>query len=170
MSLARCDAARKLGAVTIGISCTPNSELARAVDIAITPLPGPEVITGSTRLKAGTATKLVLNMLTTGSMIRRGYVYGNLMVNVQPTNAKLLDRARRIVRDAAGISDERGWPHYLEAAGNVVKEAIAMALDEKGTSQVNMDKFVIEGGRGSTAPSRLTDRRTPRCRRWPRCC
>lgn len=126
-------AARKLGAVTIGISCTPNSELARAAEIAITPLPGPEVITGSTRLKAGTATKLVLNMLTTGSMIRRGYVYGNLMVNVQPTNAKLLDRARRIVRDAAGIPENEA-AHYLEAAGNVVKEAIAMALDEKGTS------------------------------------
>ena len=94
--------ARRLGAVTVGISCTPDSELARAVAIAITPLPGPEVVAGSTRLKAGTAQKLVLNMLSTGAFVRLGYVYGNLMVNVQPKNAKLLDRARRIVAQAAG--------------------------------------------------------------------
>ena len=76
--------ARRVGAATVGISCTPGSELARAVDIAITPLAGPEVIAGSTRLKAGTAQKLVLNMLTTGAFIRMGYVFGNLMVNVHP--------------------------------------------------------------------------------------
>ena len=83
--------------MTIGISCTPDSELSRRAKIAITPLPGPEVIAGSTRLKAGTATKLVLNMLTTGAFIRMGYVRGNLMVNVQPKNSKLLDRSIRIV-------------------------------------------------------------------------
>jgi len=76
--------ARRAGAVTAGISCTPDSELARAVQIAITPLTGPEILAGSTRMKAGTATKLVLNMLTTAVFIRLGYVYGNLMVNVQP--------------------------------------------------------------------------------------
>jgi N-acetylmuramic acid 6-phosphate etherase len=119
-------AARKIGAVTIGISCTPHSELAQAVDIAIAPLTGPEVVTGSTRLKAGTATKLVLNMLTTGSMIRRGYVYGNLMVNVQPTNRKLADRARRIVREAAGISEQEA-AEYLDRTGNVVRTAIDLA-------------------------------------------
>ncbi len=119
-------AARAAGAVTVGISCTPRSELAAAVDIAITPLTGPEVVTGSTRMKAGTATKLVLNMITTGSMIRRGCVYGNLMVNVQPTNAKLLDRSRRIVRDAAGISPAEA-ARYLDRAGNVVRTAIVMA-------------------------------------------
>src|SRR5579885_904558 len=86
--------ARRLGAVTVGVRCTPNSELSQSVDIPITPLPGPEVITGSTRMKAGTAQKLVLNMLSTGAFIRLGYVYGNLMVNVQPTNTKLKDRAR----------------------------------------------------------------------------
>ena len=80
-------AARALGAVTIGISCTPDSQLSRAVDIAITPLCGPEVIAGSTRMKAGTATKLVLNMLSTAAMIRLGHVYGNLMVNVRPATA-----------------------------------------------------------------------------------
>jgi N-acetylmuramic acid 6-phosphate etherase len=126
--LGAIDAARAMGAVTVGISCVPDSALARAVDIAITPLTGPEVLTGSTRLKAGTATKLVLNMITTGSMIRRGYVYGNLMVNVQPTNGKLADRARRIVRDAAGISDAEA-AECLERAGNVVRNAIEFAKE-----------------------------------------
>ncbi len=96
--------AKRLGASTIGVSCTPDSELARATEIAITPLVGPEVIAGSTRMKAGTAQKLVLNMLTTGAFIRMGYVYGNLMVNVQPKNSKLRDRATRIIAQATGVS------------------------------------------------------------------
>jgi N-acetylmuramic acid 6-phosphate etherase len=110
--------ARSLGALTIGLSCTPGSQLARAAEIAVTPTPGPEVITGSTRMRAGTATKLVLNMLSTGVMIRLGYVYGNLMVNVQPTNAKLADRARRIIATITGTStDEAG--RLLDEAGSV---------------------------------------------------
>ena len=117
--------ARHLGATTIGISCTPDSELARAVDIAITPLPGPEIIAGSTRLKAGTAQKLVLNMLSTGAFIRMGYVYGNLMVNVQPKNTKLADRARRIVAQAAGVDYQRA-AGLLAAAGDNVRAAILM--------------------------------------------
>ena len=117
--------ARKHGAKTIGLSCTPGSELGTAAEIAITPLPGPEVITGSTRMKAGTATKLVLNMLSTGVMIRLGYVFSNLMVNVQPTNEKLRDRARRIVRDACGISDEEA-ARALGAADRQVAPAIVM--------------------------------------------
>ena len=88
--------AKKIGAVTVGLSCTENSQLAKIVDIAITPVTGAEVLTGSTRLKAGTATKMVLNMLTTGAMIKLGRTRGNLMVNVQATNAKLRDRAERI--------------------------------------------------------------------------
>ncbi len=124
--LGAVEQARTMGAVTIGISCTPRSKLAQAVDIPITPLTGPEVVTGSTRLKAGTATKLVLNMLTTGAMIRRGYVYGNLMINVQPRNAKLKDRARRIVRDAAGISEAQAG-ELLEASGYDVRAAIQLA-------------------------------------------
>ena len=119
-------AAREAGAVTIGISCTPGSRLAGAVDFAVTPLTGPEIIAGSTRLKAGTATKLVLNMLTTASMIRLGYVYGNLMVNVQPKNTKLADRARRIIAKAAGVDSERAG-ELLDASGGVVKTAIVMA-------------------------------------------
>jgi N-acetylmuramic acid 6-phosphate etherase len=90
--------ARNLGAWTIGISCVPRSALAVAADLAITPDTGAEVVTGSTRMKAGTATKLVLNMLSTGSMVKLGYVYGNLMVNVQPANEKLVDRGVRIVQ------------------------------------------------------------------------
>jgi N-acetylmuramic acid 6-phosphate etherase len=115
--------ANRIGAVTIGISCTPASELSRCARIAITPAPGPEVIAGSTRLKAGTATKLVLNMLTTGAFIRMGYVRGNLMVNVQPKNAKLLDRSIRIIRSATGASAEQAG-EALRAAGNNVRAAI----------------------------------------------
>ncbi len=115
--------ANRLGALTIGISCSPGSELARASKIAITPLPGPEVIAGSTRLKAGTATKLVLNMLTTGVFIRTGYVWGNLMVNVQPKNTKLLDRAVRIIGSATGVGYAEAG-EMLKAAGNSVRRAI----------------------------------------------
>ena len=126
--------ARRLGAVTIGISCTPDSELARAAEIAITPLVGPEVLTGSTRMKAGTAQKLVLNMLTTAAFVRLGYVYGNLMVKVQPKNAKLADRARRIVAQAGGVSEERAC-ELLDAAGNQVPIAILMSRSGIGREE-----------------------------------
>jgi N-acetylmuramic acid 6-phosphate etherase len=116
--------ARSLGALTIGLSCVPGSPLAAQSDIAITPATGPEVITGSTRLKAGTATKLVLNMLSTGVMIKTGAVYGNLMVNLQPTNAKLVDRAQRIIMAAAGV-DQPTAAALLTQAGSV-KTAILM--------------------------------------------
>jgi N-acetylmuramic acid 6-phosphate etherase len=116
--------ARELGAVTIGLSCAPDSEVARAAEIAITPAPGPEIVTGSTRMRAGTATKLVLNMLSTGVMIRMGYVYGNLMVNVQPTNEKLTDRARRIIASIAGVSYDEA--SRLLSAGGSVRAAILM--------------------------------------------
>jgi N-acetylmuramic acid 6-phosphate etherase len=119
-------AAKRMGAVTIGLSCTPQSDLAAAVDIPITPVPGPEVVAGSTRLRAGTATKLVLNMLSTGVMIRMGYVYDNLMVNLQPKNEKLMDRARRIVADAGGVESQKA-ALLLNAAGGNVKTAIVMA-------------------------------------------
>jgi N-acetylmuramic acid 6-phosphate etherase len=112
--------ANRLGALTIGISCTPDSELARVAKIAITPLTGPEVIAGSTRLKAGTATKLVLNMLTTGSFIRLGYVRGNLMVNVQPKNSKLRDRSIRIISAATGVAHEDAETMLAKADNNVL--------------------------------------------------
>jgi N-acetylmuramic acid 6-phosphate etherase len=116
--------ARQIGALTIGLSCTTNSEVAQAAEIAITPTPGPEVITGSTRLRAGTATKLVLNMISTGVMIKLGYVYGNLMVNVQPTNEKLTDRARRIISSIASVSYDEATA--LLANGGSVRVAIIM--------------------------------------------
>jgi len=124
--LGAVEEANRLGALTIGISCTPDSPLSRAVRIAITPLAGPEVIAGSTRMKAGTATKLVLNMISTAVMIRLGYVYGNLMVNVQPRNAKLEDRARRIIAVSAAVSYERAGELLVEAGGSV-PVAIVMA-------------------------------------------
>ena len=118
------EAAKKRGALVISLTCVENSDMARVADIAIAPVTGPEVITGSTRLKAGTATKLVLNMLSNGVMIRTGAVYGNLMVNVQPTNDKLIDRAQRIIAGATGV-DRPTAAKLLTEAGSV-KVAIAM--------------------------------------------
>ncbi len=116
--------AKEIGALTVGLSCVPDSAVSILSDIAITPIVGPEVITGSTRMRAGTATKLVLNMLSTGALIRLGYVYGNLMVNVQPTNVKLEDRAKRIIARATGTSyDEAG---ELLRQGGTVQVAIVM--------------------------------------------
>jgi N-acetylmuramic acid 6-phosphate etherase len=130
--------ARAIGAITIGISCSPDSALSAAVEIAIEVPVGPEIVTGSTRMKAGTATKLVLNMLTTGAMIRLGYVYGNLMVNLHPKNEKLRDRARRIVRDASGVDDVRA-AELLEQAGSV-KTAIVMA--KKGVDRARAERLL----------------------------
>ena len=141
--------ARRIGAVTAGISCTPDSELARAADIPITPLVGPEVVAGSTRMKSGTAQKLVLNMLSTGVFIRLGYVYGNLMVNVQPKNEKLVDRARRIVAEAAGVSFDRAG-ELLAAGGNSVRTAILMAKTGAGREEAE-HRLHAAGGRISKA-------------------
>jgi N-acetylmuramic acid 6-phosphate etherase len=116
--------AKSIGAFTIGFSCVEGSPITKIVDLAITPVTGPEVITGSTRMKAGTATKLVLNMLSTGVMIRTGMVYGNLMVNVKPTNDKLIDRAHRIIMAATGCDRYTATRLLIEAQS--VKTAIAM--------------------------------------------
>jgi N-acetylmuramic acid 6-phosphate etherase len=142
-------AARGIGAVTVGVSCTPDSELARVVDIAITPLPGPELIAGSTRLRAGTATKLVLNMLSTGAMIRLGYVYGNRMVNVRPNNAKLRDRAIRIVAEAGGVDTDRAGALLDEADGSV-RTAIVMARRSVGRARA-AELLEAAGGRVAEA-------------------
>jgi len=115
--------ARERGAATIGISCNPGSPLAAAVEVAITPVVGPEVIAGSTRLKAGTATKLVLNMLSTGAMVRLGKVHGNLMVDLRATSEKLRARARRIVSRFTGCGPEE-VDRLLEAARWEAKTAI----------------------------------------------
>ncbi|HZT28682.1 MAG TPA: N-acetylmuramic acid 6-phosphate etherase [Bryobacteraceae bacterium] len=141
--------ANRLGAATIGISCTPDSELARLARFPITPVTGPEVLAGSTRMKAGTATKLVLNMLTTATFIRLGYVFGNLMVNVQPKNSKLVDRARRIIARAAGVSYERAG-ELLAEAGDSVRTAIVMA--KTGADREAAERrLAAAGGRVSQA-------------------
>ncbi len=142
-------AAERMGAVTIGISCTPGSELAQAVKIPISPVVGPEVIAGSTRMKAGTAQKLVLNMLSTGTFVRLGYVCGNLMVNVQPTNVKLADRARRIVAEKAGVSYERAG-ELLAGSGANVRTAILMGKTGVGREEAER-RLAAAGGRISKA-------------------
>ncbi len=135
--------AREMGAVTCGISCTPNSELSRTVEFPIEPKPGPEVMTGSTRMRAGTATKLVLNMISTAVMIRLGYVYGNLMVNVQPTNQKLTARAERIIRQATGTTAERA-AELLKAADGKVRTAIVM--HNKKVSREEAEQLLARSG------------------------
>jgi len=124
--LAAIETAQAAGAATVGVACNAPSPLLEAADIAIGVITGPEVVTGSTRLKAGTAQKMVLNMLSTASMIQLGKVYGNRMVDVRVSNEKLLDRARRIVAEVAGISMDRA-AELLDAADHQAKTAIAMA-------------------------------------------
>lgn len=124
-TVAAVEYARKKGTLTIGVSCNPDSPLARAAEIPITVEVGAEVISGSTRMKAGTAQKLVLNMLTTGTFTRLGYVYGNLMVNVSPKNEKLIERAITILSKAADI-DRATAADYLEKSGRSVPTALVM--------------------------------------------
>ena len=140
------EAAKKLGLLVISLTCVEGSEMARVADIAIAPVTGPEIVTGSTRLKAGTATKLVLNMLSTGVMIRTGAVYGNLMVNVQPTNEKLVDRAQRIIVEATGV-DRPTAAKLLTEAGSV-KVAIAM---QKLSLDRSAAEAKLKGAGGSLA-------------------
>jgi N-acetylmuramic acid 6-phosphate etherase len=134
--LAAVARARELGALTVGVSCDPAGELARAVEIAITPQTGPEVVSGSTRLKAGTATKLVLNMLSTGAMVRLGHVRGNRMVELRPTNEKLRERAVRIVAELASIDEARAAA--LLAEHGSVRAALAAAAGEGGATRATV--------------------------------
>ncbi len=120
-------AARAAGTPTASVSCNTGSPLGAAADVAIEISTGAEVLTGSTRLKAGTAQKLVCNMITTAAMVRLGKVYGNLMVDLLPTNAKLVDRAQRIVREATGCTIEEARS-ALRASGNHAKTAVVMVL------------------------------------------
>ena len=115
--------AKSLGCTTVAITSNKESAIDRAADISICPDTGPEVITGSTRLKAGTAQKLILNMLSTGAMIRSGYVYENLMINLKPTNTKLRSRVIGIVADITGETSKEAQAR-LEKNNWVIKEAI----------------------------------------------
>ena len=126
--------ARRQGATTVALTCNADSEMARVAHIALTPVVGSEVVTGSSRMKAGTAQKLVLNMLTTGAMIRSGKVFGNLMVDVEATNQKLVQRQIDIVRQATECSAEEAQ-RALAACNNHCKTAILMVLGELSASE-----------------------------------
>jgi N-acetylmuramic acid 6-phosphate etherase len=119
--------ARQQGAFTAALTCNPNSPMSQAADVALTPVVGPEVVTGSSRMKAGTAQKLVLNMLTTGAMIRSGKVYGNLMVDVEATNQKLVQRQVNIVKQATDCDDATAQQALAACQGHC-KTAIVMVL------------------------------------------
>ena len=119
--------AKKIGCRTVAVSCNRDSEIGKEADLAIEPVPGPEVLTGSTRLKAGTVQKMVLNMISTGSMVGIGKVYQNLMVDVVQTNMKLITRAENIVMTATGCTREEARDCLEEAEGSV-KLAITMIL------------------------------------------
>ena len=118
--------ARRLGALAIALACVPADQVPMAADLEIRLITGPELLTGSTRLKAGTATKMALNILSTGVMVRLGKVYGNRMVDVAVTNSKLEDRALRILADLAGVDRTRGAELLAETGGSV-KLALLMA-------------------------------------------
>lgn len=134
--------AQALGAATVLVSCSePPALLRDTCDVCITVLVGPEIVTGSTRMKAGTATKLVLNTLTTGAMIRIGKVYGNLMVDLRAWNDKLVDRSRRIVMETTGLPGEQAG-ELIEAAGGHVKTAIVMA--RRGVSRDDAERLLAE--------------------------
>jgi N-acetylmuramic acid 6-phosphate etherase len=159
--------ARQVGAYTIGITCNEGAELAKDCDLVIAPIVGPEVLAGSTRLKAGTATKMVLNMLSTGAMVRLGKTYGNLMVDLRATNSKLMDRARRIVATLTGLSRDEA-ERLLERCNGEVKTAIV--VHQLGlTPEEARQRLASCGGRlrqalqsGSHLPRSTTENIEPR--------
>lgn len=140
--------ARAVGATVCSISCNPGSPLAQAADISMVAVVGPEIVTGSSRMKAGTAQKLILNMLSTGAMIRTGKVYGNLMVDVEATNAKLVERQKRIVMEATDC-ERAVAERALVQADNHCKTAIVMILagltaDEARTRLQSSNGFISQ--------------------------
>jgi N-acetylmuramic acid 6-phosphate etherase len=141
------DHARQIGALTIAITCVPDSGIAKAAEISIIPLVGPEVIAGSTRLKAGTAQKLILNMLSTATLIRLGYVTGNRMTNVQTRNVKLHARAIRILASELGLN-EKDAAAALDAANGSLPSAIVM---RKSGRSLEESRQALEKSRGVIA-------------------
>lgn len=119
--------ANQVGALSVSVTCNDQSEMNKIAQIGIAPIVGPEVITGSTRMKAGTAQKLVLNTISTGIMIQTGKVYQNLMVNVQPTNKKLIERSLKIIQEATGVTEEKAQT-FFNSADQKVDVAIVMTL------------------------------------------
>jgi N-acetylmuramic acid 6-phosphate etherase len=136
--------ARELGARTVILSCSPPPpDVVAAADVAIVPIVGPEVVTGSTRLKAGTATKMVLNMITTGALIRIGKTYGNLMVDMRATNVKLTDRAERIVASVCGITREAARRLLGDAGGSA---KVAIVMQKRGFSRDEAERAIADAG------------------------
>ncbi len=133
--------AKQTGCTTVAISCNPGSPIAQVADIAISPVVGPEALTGSTRLKSGTAQKLVLNMISTGAMVKFGKVYQNLMVDMKATNVKLIDRACRMVVEATGTTREEA-EKVLQQTDYDVKPAILMILSglDATTARARLDQ------------------------------
>ena len=136
-TVAAVEYARRKGAATIAVTCNRGSPLERAANLAIVAEVGPEVVSGSTRMKAGTAQKMILNMLSTGAMVRMGFVYGNLMVNVLPRNAKLSERAATILEQAVPMKGQEAR-RVLKAAGNSVPVALLMA--KAGASRLQAEQ------------------------------
>jgi N-acetylmuramic acid 6-phosphate etherase len=143
-TIAAVEAARRAGAKTVAVTCNSGTSLEGAADLAIVVETGPEVVTGSTRMKAGTAEKMVLNMLSTGAMVRLGYVYGNLMVNLHQKNRKLAERAVTIVQRALGI-DRTQARRLLRTAESSVPVAIVM--HSAGVKE-NVAKRALAGAHG----------------------
>lgn len=133
--------ARTLGAFTAAITCTPESEITQAVEVAIVPVVGPEVIAGSSRLKAGTAQKMILNMLSTATMIRLGYVSGNRMTNLMARNTKLRARAVRILAAETGLNEAKAT-QQLEAAGGDLR--IALVMHKAGCPRENAERALAK--------------------------
>ncbi|KRO00523.1 N-acetylmuramic acid 6-phosphate etherase [Companilactobacillus kimchiensis] len=121
--------AKKIGALTIAVICNNDSEMSRISDIAIAPMVGPEPISGSTRMKAGSSQKMVLNMISTGIMIKAGYVYENLMINVQPTNEKLIARSINIIEEILNIKREDAEKLFKDAHRNIAIGLVMFKLD-----------------------------------------
>ncbi len=138
------DFARSLGAPTVSVACNPSSAVSSHADVAIEVDNGPEVLTGSTRLKSGTSQKLILNMLSTASMVGVGKVYGNLMVDVKPTNEKLVERCQRIIAQATGCDAETAARVYDESGGHA-KTAIVMVLADVGAAEARKRLEAADG-------------------------
>src|SRR5882724_7725268 len=133
--------ARRIGALTIAITCAPDSAITKAAEIPIAPLVGPEVIAGSTRLKAGTAQKLILNMISTAIMIRLGYVTGNRMTNMQTRNVKLRARAIRILQSESGLDEQQAESALDEANGSL---PVALVMGQTGRSRAKAESALTE--------------------------
>lgn len=156
--LGALDYARSQGAYAIGLSCNRDAALTARADLSIAPVVGPEVLSGSTRMKAGTATKMILNMLSTGAMVRLGKTYGNLMVDLQATNVKLAERTRRIVCRLVGITPEAAT-ELLEQSGGELKTAIVSGRlglpPEEARERLQAAKGHLRKALESEAPQQL---------------